>query len=145
MFESLEFVQDHEVGLEGRDTDLGEHRAKLTDERDLHAAVIPRYVQAAPPESLAQLLVSFSETFSLSEKTTFERLCEVFVDALRSGELFQFPAEVAGVLHVPLEEVHWGFVLIRPYTLEKVIEEDPFLARPHTAPQGERGTGVSAR
>ena len=58
VLETLEFVENHEVGLQRGDADFRQHCAKLANELYLRLAIVPRDSRSSPPESLTKVLVS---------------------------------------------------------------------------------------
>jgi hypothetical protein len=102
--EALEFVQDHQVRLEGADAGARQVRAQLADQAVAPGAQLRRQLLAVAPETglrqLAQLVV---------ERRVGAQPCAEVLGNVRVGRprvVVQAPAPALGVRDVALQQIH---------------------------------------
>ncbi|MDE2935641.1 MAG: hypothetical protein OXP37_02230 [Chloroflexota bacterium] len=137
MFESLEFIQDHKIWLQGRDANFGQDRTQPSDKSDLTRSVAPGDSRAGPPEPPAEFLVFLPEFFAFVKDAALECIGQVIVDPSPALEFRKLQAEIFRLPNAPLEEVHGAFARIGPYPLDHVVKQDPFGLDAHAAFQVE--------
>ena len=81
------------------------------------------------------------EILALLVKAMLECISEIVVDPSPALEILELPAKVPRLSHESLKEIHGTFALIRPHTLQEVIEDNALCCGAHAAPQIKGGAG----